>query len=302
MKAPIPAKLNWILFCAITMLIVLHMAVMPMVFANPWLMTLVAFVLIPLNTPLWSLIHEAIHRNFNPDKDVNERIGRLMSIVFGASFHILRFGHLMHHQYNREWESEFYQEEKKNKFLVYANHYFKMLGGLYIIEIIMTFMVALTPAIRARKIAEKLFPDERHQQAVFNMILKDKHVRQVRIDCVLIVLFYSACFMVYGTYWPVLALILAGRGVIISLMDNAYHYGTPLDNSVIAKELKVPSLLGKFILNFNHHFTHHENVGLPWLYLRDEHKARNNIYAEDLGTALITQFKGPVKIQSSPGK
>lgn len=287
------------LFAALSAAILLQIIVMPVFFHQTWLMIAVVILFIPLNTTLWSLIHEAIHRNLHPDKKMNEGMARFMSVLFGASFHILKFGHLMHHQYNREWESEFYNEQKKNKFVVYLNHYFKMLGGLYIIEVLMSFVVALTPAIKAKKIAQKLFPDERHQQAVFNMILKDKHVRQVRMDCVSIVVFYTIAFMLFGRNWPVLLLIVAGRAVIISLMDNAYHYGTPHDNSVLAKELKVSPFFGKFILHFNHHYTHHENTGLPWTHLVAHHKTRNNEYAQGLGAAMLAQFKGPLKIKTT---
>ena len=35
------------------------------------------------------------------DRQRNLRAGRLMAVLLGSSFHVLRFGHLTHHQYNR---------------------------------------------------------------------------------------------------------------------------------------------------------------------------------------------------------
>ncbi|HEY8963190.1 MAG TPA: fatty acid desaturase, partial [Alphaproteobacteria bacterium] len=79
----------------------LQIIAMPIFLANyPWIMAPIILFLIPLNTPFWSLIHEAVHKNLHHKAPINDALARLMSVVFGASFDVLRFGHLMHHQYN----------------------------------------------------------------------------------------------------------------------------------------------------------------------------------------------------------
>ena len=62
-----------------------------------WLLLPIAL----LTNFFWALHHEAIHGGFQADRQRNLRAGRLMAVLLGSSFHVLRFGHLMHHQYNR---------------------------------------------------------------------------------------------------------------------------------------------------------------------------------------------------------
>ena len=289
-----PGKANLAIAIGILILFLIQLFVMPYLLASHlWLMTLVTLLLVPLNTPLWSLIHEAIHKNFHAHKKLNEFMGRVMSVVFGAGFGVLRFGHLMHHQYNRDWESEHYTGSRIKAWL---HHYFQMLGGLYITEVMMTFLVAALPSVATRKVARAIFKDDSHYQAVLNSLLKVDNVRRLRTDALWIVLLYACAIKAFGAAWPVLLLTLMGRAVIISLMDNSYHYGTPIDGSVPAKELEASSLYSRFILGFNYHLTHHNNVSLPWNRLKETHEANATPYAQKLGPALLEQFKGPIKI------
>lgn len=256
----------------------------------------VIVALIPLNTPLWSIIHEAIHRNFHPDRMINENAGRCLAIVFGASFHVLRFGHLMHHQFNRAWESEFYRPDRVTPIAAWAGHYFKILGGLYLTEVFTSFVIALLPLRLTLKLGPRIFPDVRQHRAIANLLVKDGTIEKIRTDCALIAALYILAFAAYGNAWPALLLLLGGRALIISLMDNAYHYGTPLDNSVTAKELKAAPWIERFILSFNYHQTHHENPHLPWIKLSSYHQAHNRPFSGNLIQSLLIQFKGPMKL------
>lgn len=294
----IPQKTNLILSSAILALFIFSLAMPLLIGANIWALLLVTLILVPFNTPLWSLIHEAIHKNFHSNKNFNEISGRIMSIIFGASFGVLRFGHLMHHQYNRDWESEYYTGSKIKSYL---HHYFQMLGGLYITEVVMSFLIAILPEVLTKKIARKVFSDNRHYQAVLNSLLKIENVQKIRTDCLWIVFIYACAFLIYGPNWGVLALGLLVRAVIISIMDNSYHYGTPADGSLAAKELETSQTYSRFILNFNYHLTHHNNVALPWSELANTHEANATPYAEKLGPALLAQFKGPIKVSHEAG-
>lgn len=290
----IPQTLNLTLSAAVFGAMIMQMIAMPLfLHDHPAVMVAIVLILIPLNTPFWSLIHEAVHKNLHPEHDINETLGRVMSIVFGAGFDVLRFGHLMHHQYNREWESEIFYPNQ-NKTLAYLIHYSKMLGGLYFTEIVTSFLIAISPLKIAQKIARSALPDERHRQAALQGLLKPRIAARLRVDSALIIVFHAYAFMLFGANWWVLVLMIAGRAIIISLMDNAYHYGTPADNSVIAKELKVPRPIAAFILNFNHHATHHRNTGLPWTELKEQHDMQDIGYTQDLASALFVQFKGPI--------
>lgn len=290
----IPVSLNFILWSIISFASLALLTIAPAALENhPYMLAALIILLIPLNTPFWSLIHEGIHRNLHPHKRINEIMSRSMAVIFGASFHILRFGHMMHHQYNRKWESEVYEPRRQN-IIPWIGHFVKMLGGLYVTEVALSFIVAVTPRAIAHKIADRIFHDERQRQALYNMLLKPENVRQVRIDCLLIVILYATAFYMYGQNAALLLLLVAGRALMISLMDNAYHYGTPMDNSVPAKELRAPALVSKLILNFNYHMTHHKNAAVSWIHLPQWHQAQKNDYAGSLLPALFEQFKGPL--------
>ncbi len=292
-KPDIPATTNIILALAICIGFTLSLSVMPYLLGSHfWAMLLITLLLVPLNTPLWSLIHEAIHRNFHPNRAANEFAGRAMSILFGASFGVLRFGHLMHHQYNREWESEYYTGSKLK---AWTGHYFHILGGLYLTEVAASYLIALCPAPVTRKVARHLLSDDRHFEAVMNSLLKADNVKKIRTDCLWITFIYACVFMIFGAAWIVPVAALLGRAVIISLMDNSYHYGTPQDGSVPAKELETSNFYSRFILNFNYHLTHHNHVHLPWSKLASKHEEESTPYTQKLGPALFEQFKGPIK-------
>ena len=296
MSAPIPQRLNLILVIAIMSAWLAQMLVMPLVLAgHPWIMAAIVIVLLPLNTPFWSLIHEAIHKNLHSRVKINNALAQGLSIIFGASFDILRFGHLMHHQYNRDWESEIFDPERQHPAIAWLAHYSKMLGGLYLIEVIMSGLLALSPQALADKVLRRMFTDDRQQQAVLRALAKPEALRRIRLDCAAIVLLYAVVFTLFGANWWVAVLLIGGRALTISIMDNAYHYGTPADNSVIAKELQLPRLLALFVLNFNHHATHHRNTALPWTDLKSQHDAHAAEYTEGLAPAIIAQFKGPIR-------
>lgn len=290
----IPKSINMALCAFLVAVNLFSLLVLPVVFSgHPLVMAMIILVLLPVNTPFWSLIHEGIHGNIHPDRAMNERAARGLSILFGAGFQVLKFGHLMHHRYNRKWESEIHYTGQP-RWKITINHYFKMLGGVYLAEVLLTLVVTITPVKYAQKIVDFIFADDQ-AQAVRQMLLKPDAVMKVRIDCAIITILYTVSFYLYGAHWGLLALMIGGRGLIVSLMDNAYHYGTPPDNSVAAKELYLPKLFSRLILNFNYHMTHHAKANLPWLHLPAEHERQQRPYDEHLVPALMAQFKGPIK-------
>jgi fatty acid desaturase len=265
--------------------------------AHTAVMACLILLLIPVNLPFWSLIHEGIHKNIHANRKMNEAVARGMSVLFGIPFAVLRFGHLMHHQYNREWETELYAD-KHNRFVVTLTHYAKMLGGLWISEVLASLAIALLPAKLLRTIYRLAFKDDRHYQGAIQSLLKPQTLLRIRIDMLLITLVYTAAFFAFGAHWGLLLLLIGGRAFTVSMMDNAYHYDTPADNSVPAKELKAPGFLASWLLNFNHHRTHHRHPALGWRDLRDRHRVNGEAYDEPIGHAVLAQFRGPIRSDS----
>jgi fatty acid desaturase len=294
-KKTIPLTSNVLFSASITAVVLLEMFWLPSVsLSHPVLATMVALLLIPLNLPFWSLIHEAIHKNLLPGREVNEAAGRFMSVLFGIPYQVLRFGHLMHHQYNREWEAELY-DDNQSGIVAHLTHFSKMLGGLYLSEVAAAFALAQLPLKISKRVMKLVFADGRHYEAALNALLKKESVEKIRIDSFIIMLLYGLFFVASGS-WTLPLVIILGRAFAVSLMDNAYHYGTPLDNSVPAKELRASMIFERFILNFNHHLTHHRNPALPWNQLPAQRIKNGGSYTEDLIGAVLAQFRGPIKV------
>ncbi|HTK84964.1 MAG TPA: hypothetical protein VL625_07750, partial [Patescibacteria group bacterium] len=71
-KKNIPLAFNILFSASITTVVLLEMFWLPSAnLAHPILTTMIALLLIPLNLPFWSLIHESIHKNLLPGRELN---------------------------------------------------------------------------------------------------------------------------------------------------------------------------------------------------------------------------------------
>ena len=74
---------------------------------NLWLMLAAAIAFSFVNNTMFSLLHEAVHGIFHPDKRVNAAAGRITACFFPTSYSIQRAFHLTHHRYNRTPDEQF---------------------------------------------------------------------------------------------------------------------------------------------------------------------------------------------------
>jgi fatty acid desaturase len=116
----------------------------------------------------------------------------------------------------------------------------------------------------------------------------------VRTDVLAILLVYGMSFYCYGSQWWMLVLALCGRALLISLMDNAFHYGTPLDTPHYAPDLFAPTWWRRLLLNFNLHGLHHRQPGAPWHELPRLHRREAGTFQGNLMSAILSQFRGPI--------
>lgn len=251
-----------------------------------------ALVLVPLawvNTTHWGLIHEATHKLLHSESKTNEYMGRGPAIMLGASFHVLRFGHLMHHKLNRKWQSEFVKEQTVNsKFKYYAT----LMGGLYVTEILSTLVMAALPRKVFMALSRKgmLAGEPEVNIAGERYFYERGNIKAVRHDTMLIIAIYGIAFYLYGAMFAVLLAFIAIRSFMISFMDNIYHYDTPVDNSKAGKDLYLPKWLSALVLNSNYHETHHKNPQIAWRDLPNAHQG----FDGSLFAHGIKQFRGPI--------
>lgn len=293
----IPNGLNALLTSAVILVHLLQFFLLPLfLLPQSMLWALIIVPLIPFNNMTWFLIHEAIHKNLNSNGAINQFVGRLLSVLFGASYQVLSFGHLMHHHLNREWESEYYTPRAGNEAVTKVSYYFKLLFGVYLAEFIAGLALLLLPRKLALSLARsQLGHDQDLLTRVDNFFYKSERITKLRLDMLLVLGFLALSFVAYGTYWAVLVGLIVLRALSISLMDNVFHYDTPADNSVAGKIVSASRLAAFFILNGNYHGLHHARPKLPWNHLPHEAQKHGLQVSESLAESLWLQFHGPKK-------
>ncbi len=276
-------------------LIALHAMVliaMPSLMAVSHWYALIMLPLLVVSSLQWGLIHEGIHKNLLPDAADNDRTSRLLAVMMGTSFHVLRFGHLMHHKLNRDWHSERVEKATGgSRAYYYANLFF----GLYLGEVLTAMLLTTLPRKTFMRVARASFLKGYEEVAIAGeRFFYDRgHVRFVRHDMLTVIVLYAAAFMIAGSHWTVLLGFLFARALVISFLDNIYHYDTPADNSKAGKELDLPEFASLALLRSNFHETHHLNPDVPWHALPQVHAQQGRCFDGSWMLHARLQLNGP---------
>jgi fatty acid desaturase len=257
---------------------------------------------------LWSLIHEAIHSNFHPDRRINNWAGRAGALLLGSSFHLVRFAHLMHHRFNRYSldRPDLYDPTRIGRPLATSRYFANLLILHYTIEAGVPFLCLLPKPAILRVLAlvyRQADPIVQTVRDVARQVLSsDKNLRQIRGGVIASVLLVTLAARAYGQHWPLLVAFIAGRGVLLSFFDNIYHFATPPDRPDFAWSLRLPKLLQLFILNMNFHQLHHAEPNLPWWRLPARSRELGLVFHAGFGAMAIRQLGGPVPMDRfTPG-
>ncbi|TGK05155.1 fatty acid desaturase [Leptospira langatensis] len=266
---------------------------MPSLGGNVWIVWLFAAFLGPLSYTFWNLIHESIHGNFSNERDSNHFWGRLLCIVFGAPYAVLKASHLMHHKFNRERGDriEFYDPSSwKPRSLQSVSYYFRITVATYLFEVGAGFLLSL-PTSWTRQIASKIseYPIE---EGFFKWIYRPEVISELRRDIVWVLLFYLPSFYLFGENWPVLVFVLFLRSFFISFFDNAYHYGKEIDDKNSAYNLTLPHWMSAFFLHFNYHRIHHRFPGCSWDRLPKQMLASKETWDKSFIRQAWSQWNG----------
>lgn len=263
-----------------------------------------AWMLLPLallTNPFWSLIHEAIHDLFHPNRRINTCFGRVMAILFGSPFRILRLSHLLHHKLNRlpVEGTEYYDRSKKSKTSAAPGYYFQILFGLYLVEVISPLLFFL-PKSWLRRFKDQWLRPQSVSAILMQNWLSPEALREIRFDGVLTVSWLTLSFLCYGQHWRLLLVALLARGFLISFLDNVYHYETPVSDIFYAKNLRLVAPAAKLLLHFNLHGVHHVNPAIPWIHLPNAFDAQSGRFQGGYFTASLNQLRGPIALQDLP--
>lgn len=299
---PLPGRINTTLAAAFVGLNIFSSFVLPgLIAAGPaWRWAVLPLVL--SSNSFWFVIHESIHSNLHPSKEINEIWGRALCWFYGAPWRLLRFGHLTHHRMNRSSidRPEVYDVKSRGWWKAAPGFYFNLLGGLYAAEISCCFLFFL-PGTAALKLLERHWSnlDEKAPSTVYLTVKRElfssENLKQCRIDSAASLLVLGASALLYRHSLLSFAALIFGRACLVSITDNLPHYGTSLSDVRYGRDLRLPPLMAWIFLNFNFHGVHHENPALPWIYLRRLFVSEGRQYAESYWAAALRQFRGPVE-------
>jgi fatty acid desaturase len=294
-----PVRLNLALAGGLAAVHLLALVAVPvLLLRSPW-WGLLLLGPVAVTPTLWSLTHEAIHGSLHPDRAWNDRLGRGLAGIFGAPFQILRLGHLMHHRFNRSpLNRADVAKGAPPTPLERARYFGRLLGGLYLSELL-SAPLAILPDRSYRWIVRLGFEAELEDgrsmwPAAERQLLEEPGRRRMRAEGLAVTLGLGLAFAVFGAYWWMLALAILARALVVSGLDNVYHYGNALDEVRAGSDLRLPAVLRAWFLNFNYHGTHHQRPNLPWTALPAAFAALDRRFAGGFGPATLRQLKGPI--------
>ena len=281
---------NLLLAILFTVLPLLQLVALPL-----WLLPRDAawgwLLLVPvlLTNSWWAFMHEAIHGGLCAGKTSNRVLGRLHAVLYGAAFDLLRWGHLLHHAMNRSPRDRTEARPAGVAPVGFAlAFYFRLLGGLYLYEVLGSLLLLLRRAVRRLAAPDNLVAE------LYERMSEPDALAAARQDSLATVLLHAAAFGLYGPHGWMLLLALLGRGLLISLMDNVFHYGTGLDDVRFGCNYALPAWASAGLLHFNLHGVHHLRPGLSCWELPARHAADGGAYHGTLPAALLRQLRGPV--------
>jgi fatty acid desaturase len=279
-------------------LVVLPLWLLPLDPRWGWLLVPAAL----LTNFFWALHHEAIHGGFHSDRQRNMLAGRVMAVLLGSSFQVLRFGHLMHHRYNRNPidRPDTYDPAVTPRLRARVTFLANLVFGIYLAELAVPIACWL-PRPLIRRIVDRVYAGDDPalvaiRLAAHRLFLDPKRLRIIRTDALLAAALIAVSAVAFGRHWPMLLAFLIARGVLISVFDNVYHFATPIDRPDYARNLSLPGPMRLLILNMNLHRVHHQRPALPWWALPAQFRASRDRYDAPMLRTAAAQFTGPVAI------
>lgn len=291
-----------VLLVATNLFVLFILPLGPMASSRQWAWLLVPVAL--LTCSHWALMHEAIHGLYHPYPRLNRAAGRVLAIVGGSSFRLLRFGHLMHHRFNRHVmdRPDCFDPNEISPTLARGRYFFELFGGFYLIEVAVPLLFLL-PRRLCLRILERIYGKrdlavQQIHEVARRSLTGRRQIRELRQDAVAVVALFTAAALAWTPDWPLLLAFLLGRGAIVSFLDNVYHFRTPLDSRDFALNLRLPGPFRLAILNMNLHRVHHGAPHLPWWQLPERHRAAGDGYDAAYLPAALRQLLGPAPILS----
>jgi fatty acid desaturase len=218
---------------------------------------------------VYSIVHEAEHAMLFRRRRLNDGVGIAMALLFPAPFHLLRQGHLGHHQRNRSDDEAFDLYFDGDHVVWRWMVWYGILTGMYYVVVVLSNVAAVfLPFILDRRhyrIEERVSVDR--PGAAFLESLNPRYVTWIRWEA-LAAIVLQVCIVVGFSIpiWRYLALY-GSFGFMWSAMQYVHHYATERHVTRGARNLALLAPVDLVWLHHNWHRVHHEHPTVPWTYL-----------------------------------
>jgi fatty acid desaturase len=269
-REAIPGALNLILAAVAVSIVLTMLWVASHAESLVWIL-LAVFVFAFLNNTVFSLLHEAVHGIFHPNRFVNEWAGRALAAFFPTGFTLQRIAHLGHHRRNRTDAELFdYYKPGDNLLAKYFQWYGILTGIYWLIPPMASLLFLITPVPLLKRIMEySKTSDLSYQTSADGMLsgYKSAPFARIKLEILFSILAQAAIIYFLDLHWVGWLACYAAFGFNWSSLQYTDHAFSERDVYDGAWNLRVNKVVQYIFLNYHHHKAHHQNPTISWLYL-----------------------------------
>jgi fatty acid desaturase len=214
----------------------------------------------------YALLHEATHDNLHATPALNQALGAFTGFLFPIPFSMIKVTHTVHHCCNRtDYEMFDLYYPGDNMFLKLGQWYGLMCGWFWPCIPVGTVLLATFPQL----LRTKPFRKARTTAVLFDDF--EAHgIRRIRIEVVLMLVFWVAAFQLLDLRWGNVLVMYACFAFNWSTRQYVTHAFTPRDVVNGALNLRVSKAMSWLLLKGNWDLVHHQKPWLPWTSLEAE--------------------------------
>jgi fatty acid desaturase len=213
----------------------------------------------------YALLHEASHSNLNSSTQVNYLLGVVTGSLFPIPFRLMRTTHQNHHLHNRtdhEMFDLYYPSD--NRVLKRLQWYSILCGLFWPLVPVGAVVFAVCPGLLRWQMFKKADP-ARGVGIVAN--LEQNAIRAIRIELLLIILFFGALFWLLDLKWQNTLTLYAFFSFNWSTRQYVGHAFSLRDIVDGAWNLSHLPWMSWLLLHGEWDLNHHRRPDVPWYYL-----------------------------------
>ncbi len=228
-----------------------------------WLAAGLGFAL--LNNTIFSLLHEAVHGIFHPNRRMNEAFGLVCAAFFPTGFTIQRVSHLGHHRRNRTDLELFDYVTPGTPMWLASFRLACLLSGFYWLSAPLACLLYGAGLLQTRLFREKVSEFYGMRPMVEDICRAP--TRRVRLEVLFTVVFQIGLFLVLDLHWVGWLACYGTFALLWCAVQYATHAWTPRDIRNGAWNLRVSRITRALFLNYHYHLAHHQYPAAPWTAL-----------------------------------